>query len=76
MTPLPSLFLSHGSPMHAVQAGRAGALWTELGRNLPRPRAILIASAHTHALARIPFCSTRGADSMRVQSAAVNGSPS
>jgi len=46
MTAVPTLFLSHGSPMHAVQAGRAGALWAELGRRLPRPSAILIASAH------------------------------
>jgi 4,5-DOPA dioxygenase extradiol len=43
---LPTLFLSHGSPMHALQAGRAGAAWAELGRRLPRPRAVLVASAH------------------------------
>lgn len=43
---LPALFISHGSPMHAVQAGTAGRVWTELGRKLPRPRAILVASAH------------------------------
>jgi len=43
---LPTLFISHGSPMHALQAGRAGAAWAALGRDLPRPRAVLIASAH------------------------------
>lgn len=43
---LPSLFLSHGSPMHALQPGPAGAAWQALARRLPRPRAILIASAH------------------------------
>jgi 4,5-DOPA dioxygenase extradiol len=32
--------------MHAVHAGRAGALWSDLGKRLPRPAAILIASAH------------------------------
>ena len=32
--------------MHAVQAGRAGAVWAELGKRLRRPDAILIASAH------------------------------
>src|SRR6267142_5375197 len=42
----PTLFISHGSPMHAVQAGRAGVLWAELGQRLLRPAAILIASAH------------------------------
>lgn len=43
---LPTLFLSHGSPMHALQAGRAGTAWASLGRELPRPRAVLVASAH------------------------------
>ena len=43
---LPSVFISHGSPMHALQPGAAGAAWQALGRRLPRPRAILIASAH------------------------------
>jgi 4,5-DOPA dioxygenase extradiol len=46
MNALPTLFLSHGSPMHAISAGRAGEAWTKLGRRLPRPRAILMASAH------------------------------
>ena len=32
--------------MHAVEPGAAGRGWTSLGRSLPRPRAILIASAH------------------------------
>jgi 4,5-DOPA dioxygenase extradiol len=46
MVTLPTVFLSHGSPMHAIEAGIAGRAWTELGRRLPRPRAVLIASAH------------------------------
>jgi 4,5-DOPA dioxygenase extradiol len=41
-----SLFISHGSPMHALQPGPAGEAWKALGRRLPRPKAILIASAH------------------------------
>src|SRR5450432_1393728 len=45
-TALPTVFLSHGSPMHAVDAGIAGRAWTELGKRLPRPRAVLVASAH------------------------------
>jgi len=44
--PLPTLFLSHGSPLHALQAGAAGAAWAALARILPRPRAIVMASAH------------------------------
>jgi 4,5-DOPA dioxygenase extradiol len=43
---LPSVFISHGSPMHTLQPGPAGEAWQALGRRLPRPRAILIASAH------------------------------
>jgi 4,5-DOPA dioxygenase extradiol len=46
MAGLPSVFISHGSPMHALQPGPAGEAWQALGRRLPRPRAILIASAH------------------------------
>src|SRR5262249_579043 len=46
MSRQPALFVSHGSPMHAVQAGKAGELWASLGRRLARPSAILIASAH------------------------------
>ncbi len=46
MKPLPSVFISHGSPMHALEPGAAGEAWKALGRRLPKPRAILIASAH------------------------------
>ncbi len=43
---LPSVFISHGSPMHALDPGAAGDAWKTLAQRLPRPRAILIASAH------------------------------
>ena len=43
---LPTLFLSHGSPMQAVEPGAAGRAWEALGRDLPRPDAIVMASAH------------------------------
>ena len=43
---LPSVFISHGSPMHALQPGPAGEAWAALGRKLPGPRALVIASAH------------------------------
>jgi 4,5-DOPA dioxygenase extradiol len=46
MGTLPTLFLSHGSPMHALDPGRAGAAWQALAQSLPRPRAIVVASAH------------------------------
>jgi 4,5-DOPA dioxygenase extradiol len=43
---LPTIFISHGSPMHALDRGAAGNSWSRLGRELPKPRAIVIASAH------------------------------
>jgi 4,5-DOPA dioxygenase extradiol len=43
---LPTLFISHGSPMHALEAGAAGASWARLAAQLPRPRALLMVSAH------------------------------
>ena len=45
MSRLPTLFLSHGSPMHAVAESDAARRWAALGREL-HPRAVLIASAH------------------------------
>ena len=48
---LPSLFVSHGSPMIALEPGAAGAFMHDLGRALDaafgRPRAIVVASAHS-----------------------------
>jgi 4,5-DOPA dioxygenase extradiol len=46
MARLPTIFVSHGSPMHAVEPGPAGVAWSRLGRELPRPAAIVVASAH------------------------------
>ncbi len=43
---LPSLFLSHGSPMIALQDSPARRFLLKLGRSLPRPKAIVVASAH------------------------------
>jgi 4,5-DOPA dioxygenase extradiol len=46
MTQMPTLFLSHGSPMHAIESGRAGEVWAALGKNLPKPKALVVATAH------------------------------
>lgn len=51
-TPQPALFISHGSPLTALEPGAAGAAWAALGRrilSLRRPRAVLALSAHTLA---------------------------
>lgn len=45
-TMMPALFLGHGSPMNAVEESTFSRQWEELGRLLPRPRAILCLSAH------------------------------
>jgi 4,5-DOPA dioxygenase extradiol len=48
---LPSLFVSHGSPMMALEPGAAGTFLRALGPAVDaafgRPRAIVVASAHT-----------------------------
>ena len=50
---LPSLFVSHGSPMIALEPGAAGAFMQRLGPAIDatfgRPRAIVAVSAHTTA---------------------------
>ena len=43
---LPSLFISHGSPMLALQPGASGPALRRLATELPRPRAIVVVSAH------------------------------
>lgn len=44
--PCPSLFISHGSPMMALEASPARLFLQQLAAQLPRPRAILVCSAH------------------------------
>ena len=43
---LPSLFISHGSPMLALEPGASGPALARLARELPTPKAIVIVSAH------------------------------
>jgi 4,5-DOPA dioxygenase extradiol len=50
MNRLPTLFISHGSPMLALQDSPARRFLSELGKSLARPRAILVASAHWETL--------------------------
>jgi len=43
---MPLVFLGHGSPMNALEDTAYSRAWTDLGQSLPRPKAILVVSAH------------------------------
>lgn len=43
---LPSLFVSHGSPMMTLENSPTASFLDQLGNALPRPRAVVVASAH------------------------------
>lgn len=57
MSRMPALFIGHGSPMNTLELNGFTHAWRSLGRELPRPRALLVISAHlfigaTAAMAR------------------------
>lgn len=43
---MPVLFVGHGSPMNAIEDNEFSQAWLEIGKRLPRPKAILCVSAH------------------------------
>jgi len=43
---MPVLFVGHGSPMNAISENEFVQNWRELGKTLPKPKAILCISAH------------------------------
>ena len=45
-SPMPAAFLGHGSPMNALERNRFTEAWRAFGASVPRPRAILVVSAH------------------------------
>lgn len=45
-TSFPLLFVSHGAPTFAIEPGLAGPKLAELGRELPKPDAIVVLSPH------------------------------
>jgi 4,5-DOPA dioxygenase extradiol len=44
--PMPAAFLGHGSPMNALGSNRFTQAWRDFGSHVPKPRAILVVSAH------------------------------
>jgi 4,5-DOPA dioxygenase extradiol len=53
MPVMPAAFIGHGNPMNALAENRYTQAWRAFGRSVPRPRAILVVSAHwyVHATA-------------------------
>lgn len=43
---MPAAFFGHGSPMNALELNRYTDAWATFGAGIPRPRAILVISAH------------------------------
>ena len=46
MDRMPALFIGHGSPMNTLETNGYTEGWRAFGRRLPRPRALLVISAH------------------------------
>lgn len=46
MVASPVLFIGHGNPMNTLERNRYTDAWRELGLALPKPRAVLMISAH------------------------------
>lgn len=46
MSRMPVLFIGHGSPMNTLERNGFTEAWRALGQRLPRPRALLVISAH------------------------------
>jgi 4,5-DOPA dioxygenase extradiol len=43
---MPAVFLGHGSPMNTLEQNRYTQAWRDVGARVPKPRAILVVSAH------------------------------
>ncbi|NHM07726.1 4,5-DOPA dioxygenase extradiol [Flavobacterium sp. CYK-4] len=43
---LPVLFIGHGSPMNGIQDNAFSRTWSKFGKEIPRPKAVLVVSAH------------------------------
>lgn len=46
MVRMPALFIGHGSPMNTIEQNDFTRSWSGLGQALPRPRGLLVVSAH------------------------------
>ncbi|MBC7504043.1 dioxygenase [Candidatus Gracilibacteria bacterium] len=46
MKKMPIIFIGHGSPINAIESNKYTESWSDIGKNLEKPRAILIFSSH------------------------------
>jgi 4,5-DOPA dioxygenase extradiol len=44
--PMPAIFFGHGNPMNALDHNAWTEAWATIGKDIPRPRAVLCVSAH------------------------------
>ena len=44
--PMPAIFFGHGNPMNALAHNAWTDGWAAIGKDIPRPRAVLCVSAH------------------------------
>lgn len=56
---MPAVFFGHGNPLNAIQRNSTTRAWAELGRSVPRPRAILCVSAHWYLPATLVTAAER-----------------
>ncbi|WP_415040148.1 4,5-DOPA dioxygenase extradiol [Flavobacterium sp.] len=42
----PVLFIGHGSPMNAIEDNEFSQTWARFGKEIPKPKAVLVISAH------------------------------
>lgn len=43
---MPALFIGHGSPMNGIEDNEFSQRWTQLAKEIPIPKAVLVVSAH------------------------------
>ena len=56
---MPAVFFGHGNPMNALEQNRYTDAWRTFGAAVPRPRAILVVSAHWYINASAVTAMTR-----------------
>ena len=75
---MPAAFFGHGNPMNALEVDRYTAAWRAFGQAVPRPRAVLVISAHWYTNAtdrpsvrrppnRVTACTAAGSAAPRVR---------